>query len=59
MGTSGPVRPYRRLTVTIPVELYEQLTDASYEDMCSVAYLVRRAVVIHLKKRDQALGRAS
>jgi hypothetical protein len=50
-------RELRRLTIALPVDLYDELTDAAYDDMTSVAALTRRAIAVHLRRRSDALSR--
>jgi hypothetical protein len=50
-------RVLRRLTITVPEELHEELSEAAFVDMTSVAAIVRRAVDIHLRRRREALSR--
>lgn len=50
-------RTLRRLSITVPEVLYNQLTDAAYDDMTSTASIVRRAIAIHLRRRAEAMAR--
>jgi len=49
----------RRLTVSLPVDDYEQINRVSNRDGVSIAWVIRKAIAEYLEKDSPLFGRLS